>query len=117
MARTIQHAFPATLLVLLSAVAGCQIVHVQDRSGKAIAGAQVTSQYGSSQGPAGVTDRFGNAIIHRPLVGADPNWMTVARPGFLSRGITYPVDWIVVVELDRIAAEDVEIPPPDAQAN
>ncbi len=100
--------FAVAVSVILS---GChQIVHVEDMQGNSVAGAQVSTQMsrgsgGSGKGPAGVTNRFGNAMLKKPAYDNPPLWITVQKFGYRTTGVEYVANDRMVIQIQRIIAE------------
>lgn len=94
-------------------VTGCtQIVHVEDLAGSPIEGALITTQYSRMQpvrgaGPSGTTNRFGDAMLSIPSIDNSPLWMTITKPGYLSRAIAYTNESRIVVKLQPLTLEQV----------
>jgi hypothetical protein len=89
---------------------GChQIIHVEDMQGQAVADAQVSTQmsedYGGGPGPSATTNRFGDAMLKRTSYNNPPLWITVYKPGYRRRGVTYIPDNRVVIQIQRIIPE------------
>jgi hypothetical protein len=103
------HPSGAVILAAVVAMAGCQVVHVVDQHGQPIPGVELTSQYvdqagDAGDGPAAVTDSFGNASLIRPAFRGNPTWLTLRKQGYMPRGIDYPSQWRVTVPMESISA-------------
>jgi hypothetical protein len=93
-----------SLFVAMLVIAGCQVVHVTDESGKAInmARVQVATQTGAS-GTAWRTNMLGDAAI--PLSSAQQGtreYLEISKDGYITRRIPRPEDQKVPVQLRKV---------------
>lgn len=65
--------------------AGCQVVSVKDKEGKAIAFAKVTSGVQGSKfaSSSALTDSFGNALIMKGNTNSKKQWIAINKEGYI----------------------------------
>ncbi|MBN1942859.1 MAG: carboxypeptidase regulatory-like domain-containing protein [Phycisphaerae bacterium] len=111
-----KHIFFACLSLTFLFAAGCQIVHVTDQNGKAVAWADVsaTTQDSGATGIPTKTDLMGLAPL--PMSQEAPGtreWLEIRKEGYITRRIVRPEDGKVEVQLIRAPGAPKS---PDAKA-
>ena len=93
----------ALIVMSLLLSSGCQIVHVQDTDGKAIAFATVSSGVQGSKFASmpTQTDLLGNALLPMGMGAGDEKWVAISKEGYIPIRITRPAEGRIDVTLRR----------------
>ncbi len=98
-----------TLIIVLASLlfgAGCQVVHVKDTTGQAIAFATVSSGVQGSKFSSvpAQTDPWGNALLPLDMTQSKDKWVAISKEGYVPVRLARPAEGKIEVTLRKASS-------------